>query len=225
MKIIAPPPQRFFKKLATLIMIAALSLSCVVKVKPTPYQRGLKAYYGALLSKSTQEELRLALTGLERELKLAPADVGLLSLRASTNLELLRLDVQGGGTNFSSQAALLLRDLRLLQSLIDQNGNQPPWVGARIYTMTGDVMMLRAIALGNSADICANLQASGLFRLAADYYLHAGSVARSTEAALKGKEQESLNLPAVLKEQANARDGYINGLGGLAQRPVTLKSM
>src|SRR5262245_57764001 len=131
------------------LMLAAsmLAASGCLKVKPTPYQVGLKAYYSALLSGKSEESLKTAIADLDKELAKSSSDPGLLALRASAHLDLLRLGVQKpNGTFDAERADRLFQDLRLLQTHAEE-ATAKLWLKPRLSTMAGDAFLLRAESL------------------------------------------------------------------------------
>ncbi len=183
------------------------------KVRPGAYQLGVQAYYKALLNETTEESLRAAIANLNRHLEKNPADAGMLALRASGHLDLLRLSVQrpGGAWN-TAYAAELFRDLRLLEALTDQHP-VPAWLRPRLHTMAGDAFLLCAESLRSGSDgrsvLLQAVRQGALYRLAADFYQHAW-VAAQTPVVEAGAAASDL-------EKNNARDGYTSALAGLAK--------
>jgi hypothetical protein len=202
-------PRRSRLWLAALVLLTA---GCP-KVRPGAYQLGVQAYYKALLNETTEESLRAAIAGLNRHLEKNPADAGMLALRASGYLDLLRLSVQrpGGGWN-TAYAAELFRDLRLLEALTDQQP-VPPWLRPRLHTMAGDAFLLGAESLRRGSDgrsvLLQAVRQGALYRLAADFYQHAWAAAQAPTA--------EAGAAASDLEKNNARDGYTSALAGLAQ--------
>lgn len=211
----------FLLATAGIAAVALLVVGCV-KVKPSPYQRALQAYYQELLSGTSETSLNRAIDGLNQRLRDNPADAGMLMLRASARLELIRIGLQGPDRRFSDEQAVALgRDLRLIQTLLDQPGSHPPWLAPRTYTVTGDLMLLRALAVPSAAgaeNVHNNILRLELYQLAAQFYMHGASGASQAESAVRGnKDLEIAHLAAITKEKANATDGYVNAIGGMAQ--------
>jgi hypothetical protein len=198
--------------LTCLVALVLLTAGCP-KVRPGAYQLGVQAYYKALLSETTEESLRAAIASLNRHLEKNPADAGMLALRASGHLDLLRLSVQrpGGAWN-TAYAAELFRDLRLLEALTDQQP-APPWLRPRLHTTAGDAFLLCAESLRGGGDgrsvLLQAVRQGALYRLAADFYQHAWAAAQ-TPTAEAGAAASHL-------EKSNARDGYTSALAGLAK--------
>ena len=204
-----------------MVALAFCATGCP-KVKPSAYELGLKAYYQALLSETTEASLGEAIAGLDKELEKSPADPGLLALRASGSLELLRLGVQKPAGIFeTAHAASLFRDLRLLQNLVDQAATKP-WFRARVSTMAGDAFLLRAESLpereGSRSILLRSIRQAALYQLARDFYQHAWTAAKTEETDQQGAEESAVaNRTALQQEKGNARDGYVSAVAGLAQ--------
>ncbi len=198
--------------LICLVAVVLLTAGCP-KVRPGAYQLGVQAYYKALLNETTEESLRAAIASLNRHLEKNPADAGMLALRASGHLDLLRLSVQrpGGAWN-TAYAAELFRDLRLLEALTDQQP-APPWLRPRLHTMAGDAFLLCAESLRSGGDgrsvLLQAVRQGALYRLAADFYQHAWTAAQTPTA--------EAGAAASDREKSNARDGYTSALAGLAK--------
>jgi hypothetical protein len=203
---------------------------CRASIKPSPYQVALKSYYRTLLSGATDEGLKASIASVTQNLQNSPADAGLLALRASARLERIRLGVEAKPDSFDDVlAAELFSDLRLLQNLLDQAGNHPPWLPARVFVSMGDAIALKCLAMPKGegqAKIHQNIVQRAMFRLAADYYLHAAALAGQAESDIKGNtELEGLHLPGIRRELANARDGYANVTSGMAQSEEFLRQI
>jgi hypothetical protein len=201
------------------LALAALTLTLIgcLKVRPTPYQVGLKAYYSALLSEKTEESLKTAIANLDKEMAKNPSDAGMLALRASAYLDLVRLGVQKPGGGFDAQnAEKLFRDLRLLQTHAEE-ANAKLWLKPRVSTMAGDAFILRAESIPPATEskpsLIRSARQAALYQLAADFYLHAWAAAqiRATgdDAAAEGV--------GLAKEKDNARDGYVSAISGVAK--------
>jgi hypothetical protein len=203
--------------LGPLVLLAALlAVTGCPKIKPTPYQLGLEAYYSALLSGKTEQNLLEAVTKLNEQLKKSPSDPGVLALRASSYLELLRLKVQGERTFHAEYAENLFRDLQLLQTLADQTSSKL-WLKPRLSTMAADAFLLRAEAMPVQKEPKSQLtqaaQQGALYQLAADFYQHAWTAAQVTPTG----DHADTEATGLEKEKANARDGYTNALSGAAK--------
>ena len=199
-----------------LLIVALLAVTGCPKVKPTPYQLGLKAYYSALLSGKTEESLNAAIVNLDAELKKSPADPGMLALRASSYLELLRLKAQDEKTYHGEYARSLFRDLRLLQTHADQSAAKL-WLRPRLSTMAADAFLLRAESMPRETDARSRLIQSArqgaFYQLAADFYQHAWTAAQVEPSG----DDADAQAAGLEKEKANARDGYANALSGVAK--------
>jgi hypothetical protein len=203
------------------LMLAAsvLAASGCLKVKPTPYQVGLKAYYSALLSGKSEESLKAAIANLDKELAKSPSDPGMLALRASAHLDLLRLGVQKPERTFDAEYAdSLFRDLRLLQTHAEE-ATAKLWLKPRLNTMAGDAFLLRAESLPPPPDanrkesLILSARQGAFYQLAADFYQHAWAAA---QVQATGEDATAENI-ALAKEKDNARDGYVNAVSGISK--------
>lgn len=196
---------------------AVILASGCPKIKPGAYQLGLQAYYRALLGETSEESLQAAIAALNRHLEKNPSDAGMLALRASGHLDLLRLSLQRpGGVWNRNYAARLFQDLRLLQALSEQQG-VPTWLRPRLHTMAGDAFLLCAESLRASNEprsvLIQSVRQAALYRLAADFYQHAWAAAQ----VQPGGESGEADVSALNVEKMNARDGYVSALAGLGQ--------
>jgi len=208
--------------LAFLFVFLLLPVSCV-KVRRTPYQLGLNAYYAALVSGTSEETLNKAITDLNEQLANSPADPGLLALRASGQLDLVRFrsqniqngsGIQNGQDSFdTTHADKVVQDLRLIQNLSDQI-DSGLWIRARLFTMIGDLFLVRAETLPQESETRLSLLRSArqeaLYRIAADFYQYAFTAAQ-VQVTGTAAADESVGLT---RERDNARDGFANALSG-----------
>lgn len=219
------PASGYRKPLGCLLVASVLfAASCRVRIKRSPYQVGLQAYYRSLTSGTSESALDEAINKLNKEIEKYPTDTGLLALRASGYRELLRLKVGEAGQSFDPKLAeQLIRDLRMLNNLAVQSENTPPWIRPHVYILVGDLLLLRAAAFkpesGAEIEKLRQIVLTALYRLAADFYIHAG---QASSVALQAGENDVKKKLGLQRELIAAREGYINSLDGMAQSELFL---
>ena len=229
--------MRFFRLLQpTGILPAALLctllLGCSAKIRPSAYQAGLNAYYGALISSTGNQEDRLleAIELLDASLAEAPADPGLLALRADARLDLLRLGVEGEARRLDDgRRSAFLTDLKLLEGRLDQPGPETRRLTAHVANLTGDLAVLGAISLQTGENGCGDnpcqVRRMQIYRIAADFYLYAATTSGGDQPPLPLSADDPAALDRAVglqREVDHARAGYAQALGGVAQGEMAL---
>lgn len=175
----------------------------------SPYQKALNAYYASL----DQRDFTKALRKIDQVLQANPGDLESRTLRAQVYLSQYRFRQDDRARD------RLVRDLQSLERGLRPGRQTSDWVAPRLYTTTGDWLLLEGnrqlIRLDTSAARSAPRRkanvtgAYALYRAANHYYAFADSLARQTV----GEDPS----PGLLKERQNAHDGLIHAHQGMLE--------
>ena len=204
---------------AAVLLITAAGTACT-RVEPNAYQKALEIYYRNQLGGPDKSRMQQVIAELDEDLRKSPTDSSLLALHAESYLQLIRLGIESANVT-DVEVRQLLHDLRLMQEMLDQpRSDAPPWLGPRIYSTVGDVLLLTAESFRQGEpqqNVPIYVLKTGMYQLALDFYLIAGQLAKEAGAGLRDdKDREALHGPMVKREMTNALDGYVNALSGLA---------
>jgi len=214
-------PVRIKIQLMNRLLFLLLSLLFVQCAGPrragfeSSYQKALNAYYGSLDERNFDE----ALKQIDQVLKENPGDLEARTLRAQVYLTKYRFQQDG------ESRRRLVRDLQSLDRSLRPGRETSDWVPARLYTTTGDWLLLEGnrqligldTLMGQLSAQRRGVAAAGIytyFRAAHHYFALADSLAFESAAEAPS--------PGLQKERQYARDGLVNAQQGMMEALYTL---
>lgn len=212
-------PKRFL--FASLVLFFA---GCSVKTGVV--QQSIESYYACRLAASASAEsapsmaacIEQRIAALTRELDASPRDAGLLAERANAQYELLLLDE-------GASMAELVDGLRLLEGRVSSLVEAEAWIDPNTVSLAGDMLLVRASReqARCGGDPSCMIRAREIYRLAADFFLHAQTAAVDARETVNPSRSFAAEIARALdSELSRARVGYGTALTGMAMMEVSL---